>query len=108
MTEPTPTPARGRKARRAGAAKIATFKAPRVQHALAVLRARGVLGHGASKKVSARLDPGLLEAARAQIGVDNDTDLLTAALAIAAGDDGFGAWLVTRSPPLPADFELEF
>jgi hypothetical protein len=58
--------------------------------------------------VSARLDPGLLEAARAKMGLDNDTDLLTAALAIAAGDDDFGAWLVTRGGRLPEDFELEF
>jgi hypothetical protein len=25
-----------------------------------------------------------------------------------AGDDDFGAWLVTRGARLPADFELEF
>jgi len=80
----------------------------RVQHALIALGAKGVLGQGASKKVSVRVDPGLLEAARAKIGVDNDTDLLTAALALAAGDDDFGAWLVTRGARLPADFELEF
>lgn len=89
-------------------ADAASFKAPRVQHALASLAARGVLGRRASRKVSARLDPDLMEAARAKLGVDNDTDLLTAALAIAAGDDDFGAWLVTRGARLPADFELEF
>jgi hypothetical protein len=66
------------------------------------------LGQGGTRKISARVDPGLLEAARAKMGVDNDTDLLTAALAIAAGDDDFGAWLVTRGARLPADFELEF
>jgi hypothetical protein len=109
QAKPTAAPARSRKPRRAPAIKMAAFKAaPRVQHALAALSAQGVLGNGGSKKVSARLDPGLLEAARAKIGVDNDTDLITAALAIAAGDDGFGAWLVTRGPRLPADFELEF
>jgi hypothetical protein len=58
--------------------------------------------------VSARIDPGLLEAARARLGANSDTDLLTAALALAAGDDDFGAWLVTRGSRLPADFELEF
>jgi hypothetical protein len=94
-------------------ARMATFKVsgisgPRVKHALTVLDAKGVLGQSASRKVSARVDPGLLEAARAKMGVDNDTDLLTAALALAAGGDDFGAWLVTRGPRLPADFELEF
>jgi hypothetical protein len=88
--------------------KLSRISAPRVQHALTVLGAKGVLGQGASKKLSARVDPGLLEAARAKMGVDNDTDLLTAALALAAGDDDFGAWLITRGARLPADFELEF
>jgi hypothetical protein len=82
--------------------------APRVQHALTVLGAKGVLGQGGSRKVSARIDPGLLEAARLKMGADNDTDLIIAALALAAGDDDFGAWLVTRGARLPADFELEF
>jgi hypothetical protein len=88
--------------------KFSRISAPRVKHALTVLGAKGVLGQGASKKISARIDPGLLEAARAKMGVDNDTDLLTAALALAAGDDDFGAWLITRGARLPADFELEF
>ncbi len=30
------------------------------------------------------------------------------ALALAAGEDHFGAWLVTRGPRLSADFQLEF
>lgn len=97
-----------RKAKRPAALKLSAFPTTRVRHALTFLNAKGILGRGGSKKVSARLDPGLLEAARAKIGVENDTDLLTAALAIAAGDDEFGEWLVTRGARLPADFELEF
>ncbi len=97
-----------RRAGRGAVLKLSRISAPRVQHALTVLGAKGVLGQGASKKLSARVDPGLLEAARAKMGVDNDTDLLTAALALAAGDDDFGAWLITRGARLPADFELEF
>lgn len=76
--------------------KLSAFAAPRVRHALSFLKAKGLLGRKASRKVSARLDPDLMEAARAKIGADNDTDLLTAALAIAAGEDDFGAWLVAR------------
>ena len=72
--------------------RLGGVSTPRVQHALGVLGAKGVLGQGASRKVSVRVDPGLL----------------TAALALAAGDDDFGAWLVTRGARLPADFELEF
>jgi hypothetical protein len=108
MAQSNSTSARDRKARRPSLLKPSAFPTARVQHALTYLSAKGILEQGGSKKVSARLDPGLLEAARAKIGVDNDTDLLTAALAIAAGDDEFGAWLVTRSARLPADFELEF
>ena len=108
MAESNPTGTRARKARRAATPKVAAFQAPRVQHALAGLIAKGVLGRSGTRKVSARLDPGLLDAARAKLGADNDTDLLTAALAIAAGEDDFGAWLVTRGARLPADFEFEF
>jgi hypothetical protein len=108
MAQPNPTAVAGPKSRRPVALKLSAFPTPRVRHALTFLSAKGILGQGASKKVSARLDPGLMEAARAKIGVDNDTDLLTAALAIAAGDDEFGRWLVTRGARLPADFELEF
>ncbi len=61
-----------------------------------------------STKVSARLDTGLLAAAKAKLGAQSDTEVLTAALAIVAGDDDFGAWLVSRGGRLSADFELEF
>ncbi len=61
-----------------------------------------------SKKISVQGDSGLLEAARARTGVDNETDLLTSARALAAGDDDFGAWLVTRGARLPSEVELEF
>lgn len=108
MAQPNSTAADVRKTRRPSPLKPSAFPNARVQHALTFLNAKGVLGQGGSRKVSARLDPGLLEAARAKIGVDNDTDLLIAALAIAAGDDEFGAWLVTQGARLPADFELEF
>jgi hypothetical protein len=93
---------------RTDAAGVTRFKSLRAQHALSTLGAKGVLGKGRSTKVSARLDPGLLEAARAKLGTRSDTELLTAALAIVAGDDDFGAWLVARGERLPADFELEF
>ena len=74
----------------------------------AMLARRGVLGKSASRKISARLDPGLLDAAREKTGAKSDTELLAAALAIVASDDDFGPWLVTRGPRLPEDFELEF
>jgi hypothetical protein len=96
------------KARKRGGGGGGGLKSLRLQHALSTLGAKGVLGKSGSTRVSARLDPGLLEAARAKLGAKSDTELLTAALAIVAGDDDFGAWLVTRGERLPADFELEF
>ena len=80
----------------------------RLQHAFTTLKAKGLMGGEGSTKVSARLDAKLLAAARAKIGLKGDTELLTAALALVAGGDDFGAWLATRGPRLPADFELEF
>jgi len=108
MAETKLAGADGRRAGRKVELKLSGVAAPRVRHSLEALGAKGILGHNASKRISARVDPGLLEAARARMGVDNDTDLVTAALALAAGDDDFGAWLVTRGARLPPDFELEF
>jgi hypothetical protein len=99
---------RAEQARTRNRGRASALENTRVKHALAVLTAKGALGRGGSTKVSARLDPGLLEAARAKIGAASDTELLTAALAIVAGGDNFGAWLVTRGERLPLDFELEF
>ena len=57
----------GRRSRGTATPKLSAVSTPRVQHALAVLDAKGILGQGGSRKVSARLDPGLLEAARAKM-----------------------------------------
>jgi len=105
--ERSPAPENAR-ASGAALAKLSIISTPRVRHALSFLSAKGLLGKSPSKKVSARLDPGLLEAARAKIGADNDTDLISAALAIAAGEDDYGAWLVSQAGVLPVDFKLEF
>ena len=94
--------------KRAGGLTIKPLGGARAQHALSSLKAKGLLGTSGSKKISARLDADLLAAARAKIGATTDTELLTVALAMVAGDDDFGAWLVTRGERLPADFELEF
>jgi len=89
MAETKVASAQGRRAGRAAAHKLSGVSSSRVRHALKVLSAKGVLGRSALKKVSVRVDPGLLEA-RAKMSVDNDTDLLTAALALAAVGRAFG------------------
>lgn len=102
-TEIAPRP---RKARGVKADAAATGE--RVAFALRSLARRGVLTAKATRKVSARLDPGLIEAARLKLGRGTDTEVLTAALAVLAGGDDFGAWLVGRAGVLPEDFELGF
>jgi hypothetical protein len=59
-----------------------------------------------TKRLSARVDPGLLEAAKAKSGIQNDSDLINAALAVIAQPDNFGAWLIAQAGRLPPDFEL--
>jgi hypothetical protein len=80
----------------------------RVKFAFGWLERRGVLAGTRSHKLSARVDPGLLGAARARFGEGSDSEVVNAALAVLAGDDDFGAWLVAQPGRLPEDFELEF
>jgi hypothetical protein len=80
----------------------------RVSFAIGWLERRGVLAGKRSHKLSARVDPGLLDAARQRLGQGSDTEVVTAALAVLAGGEDFGAWLVSRAGRLPQDFELEF
>jgi hypothetical protein len=80
----------------------------RVAFAVRWLERQGILAGKRSHKLSARVDPGLLRAARERLGENSDTEVVNAALAVLAGDDEFGAWLVGRAGRLPEDFELEF
>ena len=80
----------------------------RVAFAIDWLERRGVLDGRRSHRLSARVDPGLLKAARARLGQGSDSEVVTAALAVLAGGDDFGPWLVSRAGALPDDFDLEF
>jgi hypothetical protein len=57
--------------------------------------------------MSARVDPGLVEAARIKTGLYNDSELINAALAVIAAPDDFGPWFAAQAGRLPKDFELE-
>jgi hypothetical protein len=59
-----------------------------------------------SRKLSIRVDPGLIDAARRRTGLQSDSDLINAALAVIAASDDFGAWLVQQNGRLPEDFDL--
>lgn len=80
--------------------------ARRVEFALAELARSGSLAGARSLKLSARVDPGLIEAARRRSGLRNNSELINAALAVIAAGDDFGPWLVRQAGRLPEDFEL--
>ena len=80
----------------------------RLAFAFKTLSESGRLAGARTKRLSARVDPGLIKAARMKTGLENDSDLVNAALAVIAAPDDFGAWFVTQAGRLPKDFELEF
>src|SRR5208282_2525927 len=64
----------------------------RVAAALAELRLAGALTGKRSQKISVRVDPGVMRAAGARLGLTNASDLVNASLAVAAAPDRFKAW----------------
>lgn len=78
----------------------------KVKAARQALAKRGVLSGAQTRRLSARVDPGLLEEAKRRSGAQSDSEVVSAALALMASDDNFGAWLVSRKGRLPDDFEL--
>ena len=80
---------------------------PGDKFALATLAANGALQGSRTKRLSARVDPGLIKAARIKTGLSNDSELVNAALAVLAAPDDFGPWFAAQAARLPKDFELE-
>jgi hypothetical protein len=58
------------------------------------------------RQISARLSRPLIQAAKNATGIDNTTDLLSAALAHLVAPN-FGQWLLANAGRLPKDFELD-
>ena len=79
----------------------------RVEFALSTLAASGKLKGSRTERLSARVDPGLIKAARSKTGLNNDSELGNAALAVLAAPDDFGPWFAAQAGRLPKDFELE-
>jgi hypothetical protein len=79
----------------------------RIEFALSALAAGGKLKGARTERLSARVDPGLIKAARARSGLGSDSELVNAALAVLAAPDDFGPWFATQAGRLPKDFELE-
>jgi hypothetical protein len=79
----------------------------RLDFALSTLAASGKLSGARTERLSARVDPGLITAARTKTGLKNDSDLINAALAVIAAPDDFGPWFAAQAGRLPKDFEVE-
>jgi hypothetical protein len=79
----------------------------RIEFALSTLAASGKLKGARTARLSARVDPGLMQAARAKTGLGNDSELVNAALALLAAPDDFAPWFAAQAGRLPKDFELE-
>lgn len=73
--------------------------------AAAALEADGRLSGVRSRKLSVRVDPGALEAAAERLGLDNPSDVVNAAILLAAEPDPFKNWLKNSTDRLPEDFE---
>lgn len=78
----------------------------RLTVAFRTLEAAGVTTGASSRKLSVRIDPGVMDAAAKQLGLDNPSDVVNASLALAAAPDRFKIWLRESKDVLPDDFEL--
>jgi hypothetical protein len=101
---------RARKRRREFTAQLPhdPIVSARLTFALRVLAQAGQLVGARTKRMSARVDPGLLKAAKSKTGLKNDSDLISAALAVIAASDDFGPWFAAQAGRLSKDFTLDF
>jgi hypothetical protein len=74
--------------------------------ALKTLEAEGVITGASSRKLSVRIDPGVMDEAAKRLGLENAADVVNASLALAAAPDKFKIWLRESKDVLPDDFEL--
>lgn len=79
---------------------------PVVARAVAELASRGAVTGTRSQKISTRVDPGLMAAAKQRFGLTSEADVINASLAVAAAPDRFKAWLRGTQDTLTDDFEL--
>ncbi|MDE2007492.1 MAG: hypothetical protein KGI51_13055 [Rhodospirillales bacterium] len=74
--------------------------------AIGELSARGAVTGARAQKLSVRVDPGVLAAASARLGMTHPSDVINASLALAAAPDRFKAWLRATPDRLSDDFRL--
>ena len=98
---------RGHRSSLARTKSLDSVTSARIEFALSTLAASGKLKGSRTERLSARVDPGLIKAARAKTGLGKDSELVNAALAVLAAPDDFGPWFAAQAGRLPKDFELE-
>lgn len=89
--------------------KTTGVKGPQLQRLIFALRKLADDGSAtgvSSRKLSVRIDPGIMDAAARQLGLSNPSDVVNASLALAAAPDRFKTWLRESKDTLPDDFEL--
>jgi hypothetical protein len=99
----------GRAKRHAANSGTGTHRAREGHHvasALAELRLAGAVTGMRSRKISVRVDPGVMSAAAARLGLTNPSDVVNASLAVAAAPDRFKAWWAETPATLADDFEI--
>jgi hypothetical protein len=105
-----PAPHRpGQTIRRHASAGAGTSGGPIDRHvaaALAELRLAGAITGARSQRISVQIDPGVMRAAAARLGLTNPSDVVNASLAAAAAPDRFKPWWAETQATLPDDFEL--
>jgi hypothetical protein len=84
-----------------------TLTVAKTRFVLEVARASGLVGGEKTHLLSARLNEGLVAAAKKRMGIASDTQLVEVALASLAVGDDFGEWLVIQGGRLKADFEID-
>ncbi len=98
---------RTRRRRRARRAAVDPVISAKLAFALKTLAEKGELTGVRTRRMSVRVDPGLVKAARMKTGLKNDSELINAALAMIAAPDDFGPWFAAQAGRLAKDFELE-
>jgi len=71
------------------------------------LRVKGIGAGRKGRAVSVRVNPDLLAAAAARLGTVSQTEVLHAGLAVLAGADTFGAWLVDQAGTLDPHLDVD-
>ena len=77
----------------------------RIQRAYDALVQDQVAKGSPDLRVSARVDPGILEAAARNLGLTQPSDVVNAAIIAAAAQDPFKTWFLTAAGTLPEEFE---